>query len=255
MVEITKSMIRDLARNWTLWLYLVFLLATSLGLFSIEGETGKATLGVLNVVLLVVPAFCLIFSVIYYFNASDFILLLLAQPLRRNTIILGFICSLSIVFLIEMLIGCGLPLLFLAPGLTSVSVVLSGAFLSVIFVSLALLIGVHTREKSHGLGLALILWFYFALLFDGLILILSYTFSDYPIEKVAIYVTFLNPIDLARIMTILHTDAAALMGYTGAVFEKFFNAQTGTLLGFGVLSLWILLSWFLTVRKFSKKSF
>jgi Cu-processing system permease protein len=255
MFEITKSITRDLVRNWTLWIYVLFLSASSVGLFSIDGEGGKATLGVLNLMLLIVPAFSLIFSVIYYFNSSDFVLLLLAQPLNRNTIITSFIFSLSIVFLIAVIAGCGIPLFLFAPDLTSLFVILAGAFLSVIFVCLALLIGVNTREKSHGLGVALILWFYFALLFDGLILILLYAFNDYPIEKVAVYMTFLNPIDLARIMTLLHTDAAALMGYTGAVFEKFFNARTGTSIGLCILAAWIFFPARAAIRKFNRKSF
>lgn len=82
-----------------------------------------------------------------------------------------------------------------------------------------------------------------------------YAFSDYPIEKVAIYLTFLNPIDLARIMTLLHTDAAALMGYTGAVFEKFFNGDTGTLIGLSVLLIWIIVPVSFTILKFQRKSF
>jgi Cu-processing system permease protein len=93
------------------------------------------------------------------------------------------------------------------------------------------------------------------MIFDGLVLTVLYAFGEYPIEKVAIYMTFLNPIDLVRIMTLLHTDAAALMGYTGAVFEKFFNEYTGTIIGIGTLLIWAIIPVLMTIRKFDRKSF
>lgn len=255
MLKITRSIILDLLRNWTLWVYTLFLLAASFGLLYLEGHDDKSILSILNIIMFLIPAFSLIFSIIYYFNSIDFISLLLAQPIKRRTIILSFITALSGVFVFAIVFGAGIPLMFFVPGITSLLVIAVGFYLSVIFVSLAILIGVYTREKSHGLGLSLTLWFYFIFLFDGIVLLLMFMFSEYPIEKIAIYITFLNPIDLGRIMTLMHTDAAALMGYTGAVFQKFFNATTGTVLSLAVLTFWAVVPTFIAVRKFERKSF
>jgi Cu-processing system permease protein len=64
------------------------------------------------------------------------------------------------------------------------------------------------------------LWFYFSLIYDGLLLFFLFQFSDYPLEKAMIVLSSLNPIDLGRILILLKLDIAALMGYTGAVFDE-----------------------------------
>lgn len=255
MFKITKSIIQDLIRNWTLWLYAAFLAAASLGLFYIESHPGKSIIGVMNITLLLVPAFSLIFSVIYYFNSTDFITILLVQPIKRRSIILSFICALSILFVSVTLLGIGIPLVVNDPSFTSFTIMIAGICLAIIFVCIGVMIAVYTREKSHGLGIALVLLFYFTLLFDGLILLLIYSFSDYPVEKAALYLTFLNPLDLSRIMTLMQSDAAALMGYSGAVFQEFFTALTGMVVSIVVLIIWILIPASLAVRKFTRKNF
>ncbi len=73
------------------------------------------------------------------------------------------------------------------------------------------------------------LWFYFAIIFDGLVLFIIFQFSEYPLEKTSITLTALNPIDLSRILVLLKMDISAMMGYTGAVFKEFFEWFTGYL--------------------------
>jgi len=100
---------------------------------------------------------------------------------------------------------------------------LTGMLLSVIFVSIALLASVKTRDKARGIGLSILLWFYFSIIFDGLVLFILFQFQDYPLEKPMIIFSFLNPIDLGRIQILLKMDISALMGYTGAIFKDFFE--------------------------------
>jgi Cu-processing system permease protein len=46
---------------------------------------------------------------------------------------------------------------------------------------------------------------------------------------------FLNPVDLARVVLLLTFDISALMGYTGAVYEHFFQGGGGVFLASGML--------------------
>jgi Cu-processing system permease protein len=63
----------------------------------------------------------------------------------------------------------------------------------------------------------------------------------------------LNPIDLSRILILLHMDMSALMGYTGAIFRNFFDNATGTVIALFILLLWAFLPLWLSVRNFSRK--
>jgi Cu-processing system permease protein len=64
-----------------------------------------------------------------------------------------------------------------------------------------------------------------------------------------------NPIDLSRILILLKLDISALLGYTGAIFQKFFGTNMGLFVSFGSLSTWVTLPLFNIYRKCMKKDF
>ena len=85
------------------------------------------------------------------------------------------------------------------------------------------------------------------------ILFILFQFSDYPLEKVVVIISALNPIDLGRILILLRLDVSALMGYTGAVFKDFFGTNMGLIVAFTTLLLWCVIPLGLSVIKFKKK--
>src|SRR5690606_39804066 len=133
------------------------------------------------------------------------------------------------------------------------TLVLTGLALSLVFVSIALLASVYVRDKAKGIGVAILLWLYFALIFDSLVLFLLFQFADYPMEKAMIVFASLNPVDLARIMLLLKLDISAMMGYTQAVFRQFFGSGFGMIYSTVILLIWIIVPTLLSLRKFVRK--
>ena len=67
---------------------------------------------------------------------------------------------------------------------------------------------------------------------------------------------FANPVDLGRVLLLMRLDTSALMGYTGAVFERFFADGRGNLLASAaMLSLWIAGPIAIGARQFRRKDF
>jgi len=129
----------------------------------------------------------------------------------------------------------------------------TGILLSVIFVAIAMLATVKTRDKAKGIGKVILVWLYFSIIFDGLLLFILFQFADYPLEKIMIGLIALNPVDLGRILILLKMDVSALMGYTGAIFKDFFGTQLGLLISFSILVIWIIIPTWLSLRKFNRK--
>ena len=129
----------------------------------------------------------------------------------------------------------------------------TGLFLTVVFVSIATLAASFTRDKAKGIGLSILLWLCFSLIFDALLLFLLFQFQDYPLEKAMVIFSFLNPIDLSRIQILLQLDISALMGYTGAVFREFFGNTTGIILSFSGLTVWVIVPLLISLKKFNRK--
>ena len=130
--------------------------------------------------------------------------------------------------------------------------IISGLFLTVVFVSIAMLAAGITRDKAKGIGLAIALWLFFSLIFDGLVLFVLFQFQDYPLEQIMVFISFLNPIDLSRIQILLQMDISALMGYTGAVFREFFETSTGIIISFIGLSVWAIVPLAFSLKRFKK---
>lgn len=253
MTKIIKYVILDILRNKIILTYTLLLFAISFSVFSLEDNTAKGLLSLLNFELFIVPLVSIIFSTIYIYNSSEFIELLVSQPLKRKSIWFSLFSGLSISLVVSFLIGSGLPILYFEPTVTGVLMIVIGCILSVIFVAIALLGSVLTRDKAKGIGMAIFLWLYFAIIFDGLVLFVLFQFSDYPLEKPMMFISAANPIDLSRIIILLRLDVSALMGYTGAVFKIFFGTTIGYITSMCILLIWVLLPLYLSMRVFRNK--
>lgn len=253
MRKIVKYVIVDILRNKIMLGYTIFLLVISLSVFNLEDNAAKGLLNLLNVVLIIVPLISIIFSTIYIYNSSEFIELLVSQPLKRKNIWLSLFFGLASSLSIAFFVGAGIPILLYAATDTGLILGAMGLLLSVIFVSIAMLAAVLTRDKAKGIGVAILLWLYFSLLFDGLLLFVLFQFEDYPIEKTIIFLSSLNPIDLGRILILLKMDISAIMGYTGAIVKDFFGSNQGFLFALLTLILWSFIPTWISLRKFNRK--
>lgn len=253
MKKIIKYVILDILRNKIVMAYTVFLLIISFSIFNLEDTAGKGLLSLLNIVLIIVPLVSIIFSTIYIYNSAEFIELLISQPIKRKTLWLSIFIGLAGSMSLAFFIGAGIPVLLFEFSATGITMVATGILLSIIFVAIALLASVRTRDKAKGIGVAILLWFYFSVLFDGLVLFILFQFSDYPIEKFMIGISALNPIDLARVLIILKMDVSVMLGYTGAVFQDFFGNKWGVIIAGLVLAAWAALPFLLSLRKFNRK--
>jgi Cu-processing system permease protein len=253
MNKLIKYVIADILKSRTIIAYTAFLLVISCTIFSFEDSSTKGILSLLNVMLFITPLVSIIFSTIYIYNSSEFIELLVSQPLKRNAIWLSMFTGLSASLTMAFLIGTGIPILVYAFSATGLVMVICGCLLSVTFTAIALLATVKVRDKARGIGTAILLWVYFSMLFDTLVLFLLFQFSDYPIEKGMIALTMLNPLDLSRVLILLRIDVSAMMGYTGAIFRDFFGTLAGMYITAGILVLWIALPITLSTAQFKNK--
>ena len=253
MNRIIKIIFLDILKNKIIVAYTLILAILSWSSFGLEDNSAKGLLTILNIILFTVPLVSILFATIYLYNSAEFIELLLSQPIKRKKIWLSLFLGLSLSMVLAFFIGAGIPLLINAPDSVGIMMLIIGSLITLVFVALACLSSILTRDKAKGIGIAIMGWLYFALLFDGLILYLLFQLSDYPIEKAMIVVTAFSPIDLARIQILLHLDVSAMMGYTGAIFKDFFGTSVGLLISFLLLCLWVIVPFFISLFKFKNK--
>ena len=233
--------------------YTMLLLIITFSVFNLEDTSSKGMITMLSMILLIIPLVSIIFSTIYIYNSTEFIELILSQPINRKSIWLSLYFGLSISLGISFLIGSGLIIILFSPDAKGIMLLSIGVSLSFIFSSIAMLVSVLTRDKAKGMGIAILLWLYFSVIFDGVLLFASFQFSDYPIEKGMVLLSMLNPIDLSRVLMLMQYDISALMGYSGAIFKNYFGTDWGMVLSGTSIFLWVILPLYSSVRLFSKK--
>lgn len=253
MFRIVKYVVGDIVRGRIAIGYAGLLLVASLGLFNLGGDPTKALVGLLSLVLMIVPLVSLVFATAHFYNSHEFIELLAAQPLPRSTILLAQIIGVTLALAAALLVGIVVPVLlyaFTATGLTLIAVAL---MLTAVFTALAFLAAVLARDKARGIGAALLIWFYFGLLHDGLTLYTLFLLDDFPLEGISLTLLALNPVDLARVLVLLQMDISALMGYTGAMLKDLLGTGTGIVFATLILGTWIIAPVMATVWIFRRK--
>jgi len=253
MKKIIKYVVSDILRNKIIIAYTAFLLLISFGLFIIEDVPEKSLMSMLTMNLTLIPLVSIMFSTIYIYNSGEFIELLAAQPVKRKTLWFSIFISLALAMSISFLIGFGIPVLLFSANTVGITMIITGVMLSVIFVSISLFAAVHIKDKTKGIGVALLMWLFFTVIFDGLVLFLLFQFLEYPLENLIVVLSMLNPVDLVRIVSLMQMDISALMGATTAVFKNTFTGGVGSVLTFVVLLIWLVVPLYFSIRKFDLK--
>lgn len=259
IARLVKYQARNVLRSrWVFALTAFFLVFTEV-IYQASGSAAGMEVTLMSVVLIVLPLFSVVYGTMYVYGSREFLEVLAAQPLRRRDIYFSSWLVVTGAVAGCFLVGTGVPLLAhrLGDGVLGGPVMLlaSGLFLTVIFTAVAFAVAIRVHDRTRGMGVALLLWFFFALLYDGIVLFAFYALADYPVEPLALAFSFLNPVDLARILLTLQFDVSALMGYTGAVYQRFFGGTTGMLLSGGALLVWTLVPLWLGQHFFEQKDF
>ena len=245
--------------RWS-YVYFAFYLLLGIVLLFLNNDLSKAVITLMNVIIILVPLIGTIFGVMYYYNSKEFTELLLAQPIKRSSIFLGQFLGVATSLSMSLIIGLGIPFIFYgifeSTAIWNFSLLLiTGTFLTLIFTALAFNIALSNENKIKGFGYAILLWLFMAVIYDGLFLMSLIAFEEYPLDAFSLAGTMANPIDLSRVLILLKLDISALLGYTGAVFQKYFGTNFGVLLSSSVLLLWVIIPTILIKRKADKKDF
>jgi len=260
MIKILKYSFYDLMRSRWSYVYFFFYLVLGFVLLFLNNDVSKAVITLMNIVIVLTPLIATIFGVMYYYNSREFTELLLAQPMKRKQIFIGQYLGVAISLSLSLVLGLGIPfmayVLFQSAAIFDfILLIVVGAFLNFIFVALSYNIALSNENKIKGFGYVILMWLFLAVIYDGIFLVSLVVFNDYPLDKIALLATMLNPIDLSRILIILKLDISALLGYTGAVFKQFFGTNFGLFIALGLLTIWIILPVLRMNLKVKKKDF
>lgn len=260
MYKIFRYTLSDLLRNRWLIIYTLFYLALTIGLLYLTNDFTKVAVSLSNITLILAPLIGLLYGIMYYYNSNEYLTFLLAQPVSRRTVLAGFTLGIAASLSLSILIGIGVPYAIFGQAdhiqLATFFLVLGMSIvLTIVFAFISVVVGLLHNNRIKGFGAAIFIWLFFAVIYDGLFLLLLLFFKDYPLEKATLFLTMSNPIDLARILILMKLDISAIMGYTGAVLQEFLGKTNGSIAIFVVLFFWISVPFLYALKIIRKKDF
>lgn len=255
-MKILKYEWLNILRNKWIIVYSFLIAALTFALLIVGGSFAKALLSISNVIVILVPLVSLLFTVVYWYYNEKYTEMLLTQPLSRKSIFWARYLALTATQSLSVAVGLILPFLFYSGFSKGVLLnVVVASLLTFTFVAIGLWIAMNMNDRMKGVGLALGVWFFFSVIYDGLILLLLIALKDYPLDLVSGMFGVSNPIGLGRVILLTYHNGALLLGYAGSVAYKLLTQTSGIVIAIGVAILWLFIPLLLAYKKMLKKDF
>src|SRR6187402_2774298 len=151
MNRIIKYVFYDILRTRFIVLYTMLLFISTFAMFQIDNDATKVVMSLLNIVLMVIPLISIVFTTIHFYNSYEFIELMLAQPINRKVVFLGEYLAVTSSLCMAFAVGIGVPIVIYGPSASGLSLIFCGMALTMVFVSMAFLASVLTRDKAKAI--------------------------------------------------------------------------------------------------------
>jgi len=174
--------------------------------------------------------------------------LLLAQPISRVSVYVGKFVGIFSAISTAILVGMGVAALIImeTPTLEYFAVILLAFLLTAVFLSLAFLISVVSKDRNMALGIALFFWFLFAVLIDMGFLSMIVTIAFDPVYMIPIVAA--NPLEVVRqivtfgyIMTPEMLANPIALGQLGLAMARIFGSSGILVFLYTTILAWLLI--------------
>ena len=221
----------------------------------------RTAASLLNVGGFLIPLFALVLGVFSFVTHPEYLELLVTQPVSRSRILLGRYLGLSLTVLGSAALGFGLPGVLIAMtagtdgALRYLAVVVALSLLALAFTGMALLITLLARRRQIALGVALGVWVFYELIY-GVIMLASTLYLPAKVLETTLLVGLLgNPVDLARVLSLLQVGGPHLFGPAGATLVKMTGSvAVASALGLAGLLLWVVVPYLAAVQVFKRQN-
>ena len=207
-----------------------------------------------------IPLFALLLGVFSFLSEPEYLEILVTQPIPRSRVLLGKTCGLCLTVIAASALGFGIPGAIIAMAIGTegalgyLMVVVYNTLLAVIFVGLSVLIALVAGRKQIALGIAVGVWIFYELVY-GMLMLGTTLYLPAKILKTSLLVgLFGNPVDIARVLSLLHVGGPHLFGPAGATLIKLAGSTTmATAIGLVGLVGWIVIPILLAMWIFKRQ--
>jgi len=268
ILAVANKEFHDGLRNrWLISITAIFALM-SIGLTyfgaAASGEIGITSLSttvasLASLAVFIIPLIALLLSYDSFVGEQEAgtLLLLLTYPLSKSQLVLGKFLGQGGIIALAIFLGFGSSACLLYFQLEDSAIVatfstfiFSSILLGLSFTAIAYLISLSVSEKSKAAGVALIIWFLFALVFDLALLALLVGVEQGVSQTGLTQLMMLNPADIFRLVNLAGLDSSDINGALSVAINASMSQQT---LYFVLLG-WVVLPLSFAILIFKKKT-
>jgi Cu-processing system permease protein len=221
----------------------------------------RTSASIINLGGFLIPLFALLLGVFSFITNQGYFEILVTQPISRSKVLLGRYLGLLLTILGASLLGFGLPgaLISLVIGVAGAQsyllVVVYSLMLAMVFTGLSVLISLAAKRRQIALGIALGVWVFYELVYGMLMLGTTLYLSPAILKTVLLAGLMGNPVDIARVLSLLEVGGPHLYGPAGATLVKLTGSATMATL-FGVLGLtaWVVAPILASMKIFERQN-
>jgi Cu-processing system permease protein len=268
LIIVAQKEFNDGLRNrWFLSITMIFALL-SIGLTgfgsAVSGTTETASLAttvasLASLAVFIIPLIALLIGYDSFVGEREqgTLLLLLTYPLTKYQLLLGKFLGQGAIIALAILLGFGLSgcwLYWQNPDIeiliTFTRFILSAIALGLSFIAISYVVSINVSEKSKAAGLALVIWFFFTLVFDLAILALLVFAEQQFTETGLSQVLMLNPADIFRLINL----SALANDEVSGVLASALKSSVSTTVMQVLLITWIIAPLIIAMKSFSRKA-
>lgn len=230
------------------------LLAIFVAYFGDAGQSGfsgfnRMTASLLNLNLLLIPLISLLIGSLFIAGEKEDrrLMLQLTYPLPSRVLLFGKYVGLLVALVSVITFGYGASALvmFFINSSTSIMVLFSfylfSIILAMIFLSIALLIGLWSKTRFQALGISLIIWAFSVLFYEFIVMGLSLFVTKQWILPMLTTSILINPVELIRVWSILSLNGASVFGPSLYDLTIWANDWVGKLLFIASAVAWVVI--------------
>jgi Cu-processing system permease protein len=206
----------------------------------------RTAASLLSLVLYLVPLLGLMLGTLNISGDRAANELLFAQPVSRSEILfgrlLGLFAAMAAAICGGFAVAAAVILAELGPDgfLRFAGLVAESFVLAAVFLTIGALCGLLSQSRTRAFGAALCVWFFFVMFYDLAVIGMAFVFRERTANLMIFVSLFGNPVDLARVASLLTLSDPSIFGAAGAALLKFLGgaARSYAALAIG-LSAWL----------------
>jgi len=206
-----------------------------------------------------IPLFSLLVGVFSFISHPEYLEILVTQPLNRSQVVIGKFLGLAFTLVGATIVGFTIPGIIISLSIgtegamgymtTVLFIILQG----LIFLGCAILIAQITKRQQLALGISIGVWIFFEVIYGIIILGTTIYFEAEILKYVLLFSLIGNPIDIARVLSLIAIGGLEFFGPAGATLYKLAGSQALAMLyGFCALAFWMIFPLIISIKLFKK---